>query len=373
MDDDDEKMTLLLVRPEMSFRDVQNLLLLGHDKGLIDDEEFILLFDEYSSRNPNFPYDDYASFDLDEVDEAECLAEFRFRKRDIPVLSDVLQISDTILCDQRSICDGTEGLCMLLKRMSYSCRYGDMIHRFAKPVPVLSMVTNQVLDHIYDTHGHKVLQWNHELLNPVKLQTYVDAITAQEAPLQNCFGFIDRTVRPISRPGENQRIVYNGHKRVHALKFQSIALPNGLIGNLYGPVEGKKHDAGMLADSGLLNNLQQFAFNAAGQPLCVYGDPAYPLRIHLEGPFKNGVLTPQMQAYNAAMSAVRTSVEWLFGDVVNSFKFMDFKKNLKLLLSSVGKMYVVSVILRNDLTCLYGNLTATYFDLAPPTLDEYFN
>lgn len=28
----------------------------------------------------------------------------------------------------------------------------------------------------------------------------------------------------------------NGHKRVHSLKFQSVALPNGLIGNLYEPV-----------------------------------------------------------------------------------------------------------------------------------------
>ena len=33
-----------------------------------------------------------------------------------------------------------------------------------------------------------------------------------------------------------QRIVFNGHKRVHGLKFQSIALPNGLIGNIFGPV-----------------------------------------------------------------------------------------------------------------------------------------
>jgi hypothetical protein len=33
-----------------------------------------------------------------------------------------------------------------------------------------------------------------------------------------------------------QRIVYNGHKRVHALKYQSLALPNGLIANLFGPV-----------------------------------------------------------------------------------------------------------------------------------------
>ena len=45
--------------------------------------------------------------------------------------------------------------------------------------------------------------------------------------------------------------------------------------------------------------------------LCVYGDPAYPLRVHLQGPFKHGVLSPQMEEYNAAMSAVRSSVEWL--------------------------------------------------------------
>ena len=54
--------------------------------------------------------------------------------------------------------------------------------------------------------------------------------------LNNCFGFIDGTVRPISKPGERQRVMYNGHKRVHGIKFQSIALPNGLIGNMYGPV-----------------------------------------------------------------------------------------------------------------------------------------
>ena len=123
----------------------------------------------------------------------------------------------------------------------------------------------------------------------------------------------------------------------------------------------------------MLNDLSQFAFNPAGVPLCVYGDPAYPLRRHLQGPFKYGILTPQMALYNSQMSAVRTSVEWLFGDVVNSFKFIDFKKNLKLFLNSVGKMYVVSVILRNALTCLYGNMTSEFFDLRPPTLDTYFN
>ena len=48
------------------------------------------------------------------------------------------------------------------------------------------------------------------------------------APLSNCFGFIDGTVIPILRPNSNQRILFNGHKRIHGVKFQSLALPNGL-------------------------------------------------------------------------------------------------------------------------------------------------
>ena len=29
------------------------------------------------------------------------------------------------------------------------------------------------------------------------------------------------------------------------------------------------------------------------------------------------------------MSEVRVSVEWIFGDIINYFKFLDYKKNLK--------------------------------------------
>ena len=77
---------------------------------------------------------------------------------------------------------------------------------------------------------------NHTILYHYALQTYAEAVSDKGAVLDNCFGFVDGTVRPICRPNANQRIVYNGHKRVHSLKFQSIAIPNGLISNLYGPV-----------------------------------------------------------------------------------------------------------------------------------------
>ena len=60
--------------------------------------------------------------------------------------------------------------------------------------------------------------------------------------------------------------------------------------------------------------------------MCLYGDPAYPLRVHLQGPFKDARLTPNMLAFNESMSAVRVSVEWIFGDIVNSFKFIVFER-----------------------------------------------
>ena len=111
-----------------------------------------------------------------------------------------------------------------------------MIHRFARPVPVLSMVTNKVLNHLYQIRGHRLTQWNDTILHPQALEQYAEAIHDKGAPLQNCFGFIDGTVRPISRPRDNQRRVYNGHKCVHALQFQSVMIPDGLIAKMYGPV-----------------------------------------------------------------------------------------------------------------------------------------
>lgn len=106
--------------------------------------------------------------------------------------------------------------------------------------------------------------------------------------------------------------------------------------------------------------------------MALYGDPAYPLRVQLQVPYRGVGITPQMELYNKDMSSVRMSVEWLFGDVVNYFKFLDFKKNLKISISADGKMYIVAAILRNALTCMYGNLTSKYFALDPPTFHDYF-
>lgn len=47
----------------------------------------------------------------------------------------------------------------------------------------------------------------------------------------------------------------------------------------------------------------------------------------LQCPFRHGVLTRQMEEFNASISSVHTSVVWLFGDLINYFKFLDYKKS----------------------------------------------
>ena len=81
----------------------------------------------------------------------------------------------------------------------------------------------------------------------------------KRAPLNNCLEFVDDTVRTMPMPDEKQRIIYNGNKRVHSLKFQSAITPNGMVANLYDLVEGRRHDSGMLGDFCLTNELQQLA------------------------------------------------------------------------------------------------------------------
>lgn len=47
----------------------------------------------------------------------------------------------------------------------------------------------------------------------------------------------------------------------------------------------------MLADSNLLNPLEQYAVSPSGQAMCIYGDPAYPVRVNLMALFRGAAST----------------------------------------------------------------------------------
>lgn len=125
---------------------------------------------------------------------------------------------------------------MLLKRFAYPCWLSDIIHRIGRVVPELQPIFRR---------GFKITitaRLRSGIISFLAETTLRFSLMLQPAKGGRCFTASVSWMVPcgllICRPGENQMIVYNGHKRVHAVKFKSVTLANGLglVAHLYGPV-----------------------------------------------------------------------------------------------------------------------------------------
>ena len=131
------------------------------------------------------------------------------------LLHEILDIPEEITLYNGTYVDGIEVLSILLKRFAYPCRYLDLVPRFARPIPQLCIVSNHMMNLFYSNWHHLLTNFRQPWLSPANLQQFADAIHQKGAPLDNYFGFVDGTVRPVSCPGRNQRVPCNVHKRVH--------------------------------------------------------------------------------------------------------------------------------------------------------------
>ena len=129
-------------------REARECVLYAYADGFVDEETCLLVYDINKSKHIDLLYWNYNKFDLDLMSDEEAKTEFRFLKNDIHVLSEALQIPPVFTCYNGLKITGLEYLCTFLKRFAYSCRYSDMISRFARPVPQLSMILNLVVNHI---------------------------------------------------------------------------------------------------------------------------------------------------------------------------------------------------------------------------------
>ena len=178
-----------------------------------------------------------------------------------------------------------------------------------------------------------------------------------------------------NRPTRDQRLYYNGHKRKHAIKFQGVVTPDGIVVDLFGPELGARHDVHLLNESGVLLTLAQHMTSPSGDPYLLYGDPAYGMSTHLNCPYSAetfGPLTAGMLEFNKQMSACRVTVEWVFKEVTSKWAFVSMKNQQRYLLSPVGVHYKVATLLSNIHSCLNGgNEISQFFGCPPPSLEEY--
>ena len=200
-------------------------------------------------------------------------------------------------------------------------------------------------------------------------EQYAQCVHRKGKALCNCVGFIDGTVLGIARPSGSQAqlVAYNGNKRKHAIKYQAVNSPDGLIPHLYGPLEGRRHDWTLYVRSRIDEMLPR-VLSVQGKQYCIYGDSGYDQRWFIDVPFQGSNVSPAQSAFNREMSSVRISVELIFKEMKIQFPTIDFKRKMKVCESPVGMMYFAAILPTNIRNCLYPNQNFYLFLNALPRI-----
>ena len=191
--------------------------------------------------------------------------------------------------------------------------------------------------------------------------------------IDSLWGFIDGTIRKTAHPLYNQKMVYTKWKKCHRIKFQSVLVPNGYIACLFGPVLAKTHDAKLLRQSNLMQQLCNVMpkDNSNGPIYSLYGDLAYPQSSYLLGGFQNVINGMDEANFNRLMSSVRITVEWGYCKIIEQWKFLDFCQAMRIFQSPVVQYYINAAFLSNLHNCMIGNKTRNYFNAHQMTIEEY--
>ena len=159
-------------------------------------------------------------------------------------------------------------------------------------------------------------------------------------------GFVDCKDWTIEKPGQGpdgdhegatrkpdaylqQRSVYSGHHKHHAVRTMALNLPNGLFASVFGPCSSRTHDLTLLQwsdydDELMVAQQEEFGLNLEHQQqyqklFKFYGDSAYKGLFHCfrcrYEPGPNAPLTMRQTEENRGMKKVRESIEWNFGKV----------------------------------------------------------
>lgn len=191
---------------------------------------------------------------------------------------------------------------------------------------------------------------------------------------QNVALFIDGTIFDICRVrGRNntQEAFCDGHHHRHALGMQGVIGPNGLLLDIWGMYAGRRHDEFFVNDSGVNTRMRDCQEGNVVQ-YKIMGDKAYSVRSHIGSPFVGSNVSAEQRAFNLSLSRLRVCVEHGFGKMKKVMSsFVTYEKRMQLFSSPGGRYFVNAAILANCHTCLNGSQVGQYFDVSPPTIQEF--
>lgn len=300
------------------------------------------------------------------------------------------QIPETVIANGYKF-GGEEIIVISLLRLSWPMRWSDVAEKLrTKKRWALGRAFYWFLDFM-------VINWAYLLLNNMEywLDSLEDSAECIRTKLANLLNhnyrqyhppandpisgftvalFIDNTLIAMSRPGgvldggenaprvprEIQQAWYTGWKKLHGMKWQSVILANGMDFNLWGPVSMRKPDITNLIRSQIQEKLRLLQQNRLLK-FKIHGDSAYS---------DNDII---VTANGHGMAACRETIEWSYKDLKTIWKYCDYKHVLKIYGQPVGKIVFVCMLLRNAHVTVRGSQVREYFNMLPPTLEEWLS
>ena len=198
-------------------RSLANGLLVGHVMGL-DLVDMAWLVVRYRRAQPEVSLSlerrrriRAASCNLNAFSTQQSLSLFRFSPVDIGHLVDILEIF-VDLGEARLSVTPIECMCLLLRRLSSSCWWGDLEELVGRSSTALCSIFYATVEVMMHKWGHILTEWRVEFVR-ARAPLYSTRIEAAGAYLDKCVGFIDGTAILVALPGGGpQRACYRGHK-----------------------------------------------------------------------------------------------------------------------------------------------------------------
>ena len=201
-------------------------------------------------------------YTFDRVDPETCYVYYSILPQDLPRLHRALGLEalrGSIRLENGMEFGTEEALLILLYRFTFPTRYIQLVPIFGRDHTSIGRVFNWMNKYIRLQHGHLVTNnlgyWKSSLepfSEAIRLKVLEKSggqIHYNSGDYLVC-GFIDDTVIRICRPGGGpaeegvnaerynnliQQAFFNGYKSCHGIKYQTVELPNGMCGELYGP------------------------------------------------------------------------------------------------------------------------------------------
>jgi hypothetical protein len=277
-----------------------------------------------------------------------------------------LSLPPTITVNRVTVTSLT-ALAMVLRRLVYPNRLGDLVTEFGYDITSLSQIINHLITTLASRFLRHLQLWPE--VTPQRVHRYERAIAHHTPGVHHIWGFIDGTLRAIARPQEQQRPSYSGYKRVHGQHYQAVVTPDGLIVSLIGPFAGSRPDIAMYHES-YLDGLLQPVVTQGPDVYHLFGDKAYRGLPLVMSPY-HPALTEEQERYNTHLSRLRIAVEHAFSRITKLWSFTDLTRIHRTGLQPTAAYYLVMTLMTNIHTCMHGNQISEKFDLDPPSLLEY--